>query len=56
MYFLPESLKTYVSKNWENIYEIRIRGNRPVYVNIFGEFKKLILKLSLFFNVCSFTR
>ena len=43
MYFLPESLKTYVSKNWENIYEIRIRGNRPVYVNIFGEFKKLIL-------------
>ena len=43
MYFLPEPLKSFVNKNIENIYEIRIRKNCPVYLNVLGESKKLML-------------
>ena len=43
MYFLPEPLKSFVGRNIETIYEIRIRKDRPVYVNMLGKFKKLVI-------------
>jgi stage III sporulation protein AA len=43
MFFLPEPLKSFINKNISTVHELRIRRNRPVYVNFLGKFKKLII-------------
>ena len=39
--FLPNNLKSYVSLNLGNIYELRLRKNRPATANIKGEYKQV---------------